>query len=405
MTGLVLGTNRYAVLGGDDAHSVATESGLGGVYADPTGTGERTAEGHWKWAVDAHLAAARSEASWNGRGALPKIDLPAWGQAPAVRVGVVTTGEQLDRLVRAFPGRTNRPFARFFTAVLDPMQTDRVTAVTLEADLPPERWIDAPWVNAVSSEPLRLSIATRPEVGTYRIRTIAELVDTWRRADDPFSEPMSPQDHVLQRGVRRAIPVVSCPELIELVGKEGDDLLRQLSDPLAVPDDELTIYRVADPWPAMVDISRRLGVRKLAVRGLNLRTAQRVVSSRSVSEATRAQVAAILEGLGEAPDEDASNVCRRPGCGRRVSPRRKWCSESCRKRAERGRDAVELHRVGAVRCPKCRGVSYGKRARRCPSCGGKGVIEVRTNRCPKCGVGRIGDTDSRCPVCEKGNKP
>ena len=403
LTGHVVGTNRYAVVGRDRESSTATESGLGGVYADPTGTNERTSDEHWKWAVDAHLAVARSEASWNGRGELPKIELPSWGSLPAVRLGVANTAEQLDRLATVFPERRIRPFTRFMTAVLDPLQGDKVTVLSLDVELPPTKWLGAHWVNAATGESVVLSTGQRPRSDTYRVRTYAELIDAWRRTDDSSSEPVSPQDHVLQRGLRRTLPVVSRAELVELVGKEGDDLLRQLDDPLAVPDDDLTIYRRADRWKAIQEAAERLGSEALATRsGLNLRTAQRVVKGERVSDATMARVSTVIEDLGDALGLESSNTCTRPGCGRRITAGRKWCSESCRKKAERGRDAVDLVKVGAVRCTKCEAVTYGKKAKPCPSCGGKGVIEARTDRCPECGVERIGATEGPCPLCEKG---
>jgi rubrerythrin len=305
----------------------------------------------------------------------------------------------------AFPDVTIRPFTRYLSAVLAPTDAGRVTAITLDVDLPLARWLDARWVKADTGEPLVFTTSDHPRAGTLRVRTYGELIDIWRRADDQFSEPVSPQDHVLQRGARRARPVVSRPELIELVGKEGDDLLRQLSDPLSTPDDDLTIYREADRWPNVLASVKGLGSRELSKRGgLTLRTAQRVVRGETVSDDTKARVTAVVEELALAPEVESVNTCARPGCGRRIAARRRWCSDSCRKKAERGRDAVDLHKAGAKRCVKCGAVLYGEKASTCPSCGGEGLVQVRTFSCPNCGVERVGDTEGPCPVCEKGTK-
>jgi RNA polymerase subunit RPABC4/transcription elongation factor Spt4 len=97
-------------------------------------------------------------------------------------------------------------------------------------------------------------------------------------------------------------------------------------------------------------------------------------------------------------------VCVRPGRGVPVSRRRRWCSDSCRKKVERGRDAVQLHKVSAKRCVKCGAVLYGEKLTTCPSCGGEGFVQIHTVRCPNCGIERIGDTEGPCPDCEKGTK-
>ncbi len=87
-----------------------------------------------------------------------------------------------------------------------------------------------------------------------------------------------------------------------------------------------------------------------------------------------------------------------------MSRRRRWCSDSCRKKVERGRDAVQLHKVSAKRCVKCGAVLYGEKLTTCPSCGGEGFVQIHTVRCPNCGIERIGDTEGPCPDCEKGTK-
>jgi hypothetical protein len=404
MIGHVAGTYKYQLLDQETGQGIATESALGGSYVDPTGTNERTGDGHFAWAVQASLAVARAALQGDKSGAAREIDLPPWAEMMAVRPGMATSSAQIQRLQQAFPDRRVRPFTPYLVAVVDHTRSLPVTPITLEVDLSPHQWPEAHWVDATTGESLILTTRENPSIDEVRVEPIRDVVARWRIPDDPHTEAIEPVNDILQPGMRRSLPVRSRPELVELVGKEGDDLLSLMNDPLADLGDQLTTYRRADPWPGVREVAKRIEMDQLVAHlPRSRRTIERALTGASVSGKTKAMISAAVEVLLASGGPIDPRVCRRPGCGVPVSRRQKWCSDSCRKKVERGRDAVDLHRVGAVRCPQCHGVTFGERGMRCPSCGGKGAIELRTNQCLQCGVERIGNTDSPCPVCEKGN--
>jgi hypothetical protein len=400
LTGYVSGVYRYALVDPIGDVSIASEAALGGVYADPTGTGARTSDRKHVWAVDANLAVARAGIARDGRGPLPELGLPECASLPAIRIGIASTPEQLARLEQAFPDRRVRPFTRFFSAVLDPLHSSAGVPITLDVDLSPDRWLEANWVDARTGEQIRLTIEEHPQLGQVRVRTYREVVELWRLPSDPTTEPVEAVDHILQPGLRRVLPVRSRAEMVQLIGKEGDDLMMLLTDPLAAKGDELTIYRQPDTWLPILEVARLLGAPDLAKRtGCSIRTLQRALVGKNVAPKTKAAIAAAVSDAASQLVERAPMTCARPGCDRRISLRRKWCSDRCRKIVERGHDKVDLHRRGGVRCPKCNTAWFGATDQPCPNCGGKGAIEVKSSSCPSCGTERTGDTESPCPVC------
>ena len=403
MLGYVAGIYKYQLIDPTTREGVATESALGGNYLDPTGTGEKNVEGQFAWAVEASLAVARTGISDGRSGLSREIDLPQWANLPALRPGVASTMEQIERLERAFPEARIRPFTPFLTAVVDQLRSARATPITLDVDLPPEQWLDAHWVDAKSGNPLILTTGECPMSGQVRVATIRDVIHQWRIPDDPSTEAVEAVDDILEPGLRRVLPVRSRPELVELVGKEGDDLLSLMHDPLAEPGDELTVYRRSDPWPSVREAASLIEPDELKRRlPVSARTLERALAGVTVSDATKAKIIAVVEDVLKSSIPTGPKVCARPGCGVPVSRRRRWCSEACRKNVERGRDAVGLHKVGAVRCSKCTAVAYGDAVKICPACGGEALVRVRTVQCASCGVERIGDTESPCPFCEKG---
>jgi len=394
MTAYVSRVNRFAML---DIHGngPATESALGGVYADPTGRNRRTEDGHYAWAVEGHLAVARAGVAWDGKGPVPVLGLPEWGDYPAPRTGVANGWEQVQRLQDAFPDRRIRPFTPFFQAVVDPLYSIGVVPVTLDVDLPPGRRLEADWRDQRTGKRLRLTTGRPPAPGMVRVRTYREVLELWRLPDDPTTTPVEVVDHVLQPGLRAPIPVRSRTALFELTGKEGDDLLTQMVDPGAIKNGELTIYRHANTWEPVLERAKTLGATELARRtGLSERTARYVIQGRRPSPQTAALVSSALSGTEDPPPR----VCGRAGCDARVSSRKRFCSDRCRRAAARARDRLMLHEVGAVRC-RCGAIRYGSAKDPCPSCGGSGYVEVRARQCPGCGAQRVGDTTATCPAC------
>ena len=327
----VCGTQKMTVVRGMNDVVLATEFLLGDVYWDPTGTGERIADGKAMWAVLGGLAVVRQGMAWSGKGGLPELELPPWGDHLAVRSGQVTTPTQLERLQRPFPDRTVRLFQRYGTACFGARTPEGLVAVTLDVGMPPERWRDLDWRHAETGERLDLTgvDATFP-VGLVPW-TIRDLLMTWRSARDASLAPVVPSEGMLVVGVCDQRPVWSDEDHFEAVGKDGDRLAYYLLDPLADnEEDAVTIYRRVDHWPLVQAKAVAIGTAELMrLVGLPERTARAVVANEEVSSKTKRIVAEALRYVGEV----VIRTCA--VCGKPLRPRqRTHCSTECRMLAE-----------------------------------------------------------------------
>lgn len=398
MTGYVSGTYRTAMLDLATGEGVATEAMLGGIYFDPLGTNARTTEGHFKWAVEAHLAVARSGIAWDGKGPVPDLDLPSWADTLAVRVGVARSPEQLTRLQRAYPDLVMRPYTPFGLAVVNPIYSHDVAPVTLDVTIDPSKWLDAEWRNLRTGGLLQLALQSSNAVGAIRCRSIREVMETWRIPTDPTLQPNEPSDHVIQSGFHHAVPVLSRPELFEPTGKEGDDLSTLMIDPLAESGDEITVYRRADTWSEHQRWAVQIGGNELHIRtGISERTCRNIAAGKRTTSEHMALVAAAHIKDPKVP----YRTCRRAGCGSPIRRKQVYCSDACRKAFDRARDTIHLHRRGAWRCGRCGAVTYGERRQFCTDCRGRRFVKVTTYVCPGCGIERIKNTEGPCPNCEK----
>ena len=407
MLGYVSGIYKYALIDPVTGTAHAGEPALGGIYADPTGTSARTTDGHWRWAIDAHVAVARAGLVWDGHGPVPALDLPGWAERPALRVGCATTPDEVARLQRAFPGRKILPYTRYFQAVVDPLVNPGVVAVTLDVHVPPERWLDADWRDQHSGEPIALTtgpvaIDMPADAPVVRVRAIRELLHVWRIPTDTTTRPVEPTGHVLERGVRIPIPVRSRDDLTEIVGKEGDDLYRQLADPNAIKGDDLNIYRLADTWTPILERAKALGAKELNRRGVHRSTAYEVLAEhRRPSAETAALIAEIVRDTDTRAPTSLWRPCARPGCPKIVKTPQLWCRPGCKKAVQRAEEALALHARGAKRCRRCDTIRYGSHTGSCPGCASRAWVEIDAVVCRYCGTLRVGDTTSNCPDCRE----
>jgi hypothetical protein len=393
MTGYVSGTYRFALVDPAGGASIATEAALGGVYSDPTGTNERTPDGHFAWAVAGHLAVARAGIAWDGKGPVPDLELPCWADEMVTRPGTASSWEQVRRLERAYPGRRIRPFTPYLQAVVDRRWSKDVVPVTLDVDLPPG---EQNWHDQRTSGPLVLTTTAVPAPGMTRVITHRELLEAWRLPQDPTTTSVARLDHVLDPGLRRPVPVLSREGLFQLAGKEGDNLLSLLVDPGANSGDDLNVYQRPDTWLPLFEKALAVGLKGLVAAGVPERTARRILKGGRPSPETAALVAESLGGCDVMP---TARVCALPGCGHAVRSRQRFHSDRCRKAAARASDRLALNVVGAVRCARCRAVRYGDTTGPCPVCQGRGVVEVEAVACTGCGTELVGDIQSGCPVC------
>jgi len=393
MIAYVSGTYRFAMVDPAGGPSLATEAALGGVYSDPTGTDARTTDGHFAWAVDGHLAIARAGIAWDGKGAVPNLDLPASADEMVTRPGVASSWEQLKRLQGAFPDRRIRPFTPYLQAVVDRRRCRDVVPVTLDVSLPA---VERRWRDQRTGLCVIITTSDPPPSGVVRAITYRELLEAWRLPGDPTTMSLRKVDHVLEPGVRVPIRVRSREELFQLSGKEGDDLLSLLVDPGASAGHDLNVYRQPDTWAPLREKVISVGLKGLVAAGVHDRTARRLINGGKPSPETAALVAEAFGGLDVVR---FARVCALPGCGRALRGRQRFHSDRCRKAAGRASDFLALRAVGAVRCSRCGAVRYGDLGGACPACRGRGVVEVETTACAGCGTEIVGNIGSGCPVC------
>jgi hypothetical protein len=396
LVAVVSGTYKWALVDLVTSEVQCTEAMLGGVYLDPSGTGERTADGKHAWAVAAHGAVAKATIEWVRTGELPELSLPAWVELLALRGGEARTPAQLQRLQALYPERRLRPFTRYAVAVVDPLDGSDALPVTLDVDLMPDSWALARWRD------LRTGASVEPRTGTLglqgcvRCRTIREVLEAWRIPHDPSRAPLVESDQVLAPGIYQALPVVSCQALFEAIGKEGDDLLNLMVDPIADEGQAVTVYRRADTWAPVLDVARTHGAQRLhQMTGIPLRTLRRILASGRSSADHAAAIASALKDMPEIPPR----VCARPGCGNGVRRRQTYCGDACRKAVARARDRLDLHARGARRCRRCRAILFGDASTPCPECLRRPAAGALTVTCSGCGAGRLGATEEPCPAC------
>lgn len=361
MVGYVSGVNRFGLVDMEGRCEHVTEVGLGGVFADPTGTGEHTEGGHWRWAVDAHSAWLRHRVG---------LDRPPleWIAAPALRHERASRPESLDRLAARFGGRRLRPFVPCLTAM---DMTSWTPVVALAGDMAGAK-----------------TAATAGHGPTAELPTILHTVQRWAY------DQRGP-------GLHDPVPVTTRASWAELIGKESDVLAATevYEDDAAT---ERSCYRPADTWAPVLAAVRELGAPKVAaLTGLSLRTCEYVLAGRFPAPATAETIRQALATVVDLPAPEGPRFCTRAGCGVRVTGRRRWCSESCRKASERATERIEDQAIlPAHRCRKCRTRWVGQPD--CPTCAREGSpVSVAGAVCTGCGATFPVNVPDPCPKCER----
>jgi hypothetical protein len=263
-----------------------SEFGLGDVYCDPTGLGERCDAGHHVYVdmgLTAMLAASR----------ISSVVVPEIGQRWAVSPFRASTPELAGWL-----GEHVRPFTEGLALHVErPRRRGRTgehpaggPVVIARHDTPPERLASLGWHHRGDREPLTVA-HRRPGYpagpNTFVPMTFNDVIDQWRIR----------RIRGVPRGYVGLVPQYTADALTRyvLIGKEGDELLeRQRGTPttnadVVVYDD----YTSIDPtWERVLVILRLLGSDKVAQRFPNIpeRTRRYLAAGRPPTPNTRALV-------------------------------------------------------------------------------------------------------------------
>jgi len=403
----------------------ASEILTGGRYLSPTGSEHRGGSGARRWL----------EELWRHLIDPERHPRPSWCDVPAVRPVSIRRPETLCRF-----GVTLglRAYNFLCQAELAPgHRLDRSGPVCVFSRNPRDwcRFRDAQ--TGAPLEPLTEAEVARGRSGDGPvIATLGGVAERWSAAVDDRYEPCeSPEPGYPPVGLLRPRPVASLPALAELIGKESTRWGEAFAGEVE-PDDPDWISSfgpMVDPWSEIVRPAlSRIAVPEVAQRGkLSERRALDLIDGRSsphpstrqrltelayhlaaaslgkrapmrvgrlqVSE--RAMAATIAAWLAsEAPP---ALLCGRSGC--LSAARRQYCSDRCRKAANRAEQHASSQAIGGVRCRHCDAVRFGDTSQPCPSCGGATAVEmILARRCPDCGAERVGDLARPCPVCAEG---
>jgi hypothetical protein len=352
MVGYVTGVNRLGLIDpATDTTAHVTEVGLGGVFADPTGTSNRTVDGHHQWAIDLHTAHLQRQTN-------RAAPVPAWSCAPALRPGRATSTRQLVDIEHHL-GCTLRPYARWVLA--HPREGQALYG------LPgPASKVD--WHR--DGQPIRPG----------RLRSLRDEYLAWAGGLTP------------RHGLQDPEPVSTRLMWATFIGKEYDGIAARQSDPLAEWDAQTSSYAPIDTWTPILNVARQVGAVRLAqLTGLAPSTIRHALAGRPPSAPTAERIRrALSRDTGVVPEVDG-RVCQRAGCGHRITGRKRFCSDRCRKAASRATDALAA--VPAEIAP-------GRWAWTCPT---HGPIEATLPACPHCAIQptrpRHHAPDYVCPAC------
>jgi hypothetical protein len=279
--------------------------------------------------------------------------------------------------MRWFSGRDrNRPYAERIRPGAFGLLAQPVELVPSGGVLPaapyeddPSKWSELEWydrqsgqpVSVTTADPVRepIQFARDMERGAIRVRTLGDVLDAYsRRPEHKSLAPDGTAATATTVGRLRRRPVRSAPSLTKLAGKEGNRLLERVTGVVVDPIEYRTEFGArVDPWPTRPPGSagdghegdRCANVRQVAE--LDRAGAEREGDARRKAELTSAAAGYARERLSEnnvsSPADDLITLAEfRPfglgsrlcacGCGRAApSPRSRWFSDACRKRAAR----------------------------------------------------------------------
>jgi hypothetical protein len=395
----------------------ASEHVLGGRYFDPYGTEVKGSSGARQFVDDA----------WQHLIDPIRYPEPWWSCRPAVRVVTVNHHDQWDRLRAA---GVDRPFGEVLQGEPARLWGDGAGPLAPRfSDLSQRVDWRSPADGTAIYVSLDVDVAAGLAGGDQTLATLGEVVAQWSATRDVRYEPLALSDGPVPLGLLAPRPIRTTAALTEYIGKESTLWASALAGDTPYDDPEWlsSFATLGDSWQLIGDAVRVMSFTAVATAlGVVARTVERdLARTESPNDATVARYrevafaharGALGRGVGPKTRRTASErmqlatitlwlesdregrLCAWPGCATAVSLRRTYCSDRCRKRAERQRDRERLAAIGAKRCSKCRAIRPLHDDEPCPICFGE--VSRASSKCPGCSANFIGLAPSICPICE-----
>ena len=232
-----IGTNKVPLLQWEDGwlRVVRGCDANVGSLVDPSGTGDRLPDGHYRWTAEAIEAQATAALADNGR-TRPPPDYSDCVDTPVSYELRITTRAQWWRLHRLFPEAELRPWDRYFRIETH----DRQPIYSLDG----QGWrsVDGKPARPVLDDPLSRQIYPDDRVS---VRSVRDYLDHWHGlwSDNPLlrgtADPF--------RGLRSPMPIRSDPCFVELCGRDMVLWDVKENDPDAETKDAILSYGPAVP--------------------------------------------------------------------------------------------------------------------------------------------------------------
>ena len=346
VSALVVGRNKviFARTGPDGEITVvrSSDTGLGGHLAAPSDSpGRRLSDGRWAWTACCQSAILGAAASVPADPARP-LDLgdqPTWVDRPALRRHRAPTWPALAQLREQMADPTIGPFARYPRATQSGTDSG---PVALGAHPDARTWHTADW--RLHGAPVGLDVPDEHDGvrvfsgrGAGRRMLVERVRDHLHRWVDTFDPSMTGP----VRGLRQPAATYSAAGLVDVVGRDGPELMAGDEDPTTVDaaTHRLTYGTTADQ--ALRDRVRAAGVRRVArATGIPASTLGSWLRGGHTSPSTLGRLSRALDDL-EVHGQPTARQCARDGCAQPARRRGRWCSDRCRMAAARSKHPTD----------------------------------------------------------------
>jgi hypothetical protein len=422
-----LGNKRYCAYHRNEDGSIelcfASEILMGGRYLDPYGTEEpgqsrarRFVEELWCHEIDPER--------------YPQL---RWQHVPAVRP---VTLDRPDVVARWKGAGITTPFGKVCQGEPAPLfgRSPGPIAPWKSDPCAITAWVD-PLTGVSARVGLEDDVLTGATSAPYVIATLGCVAQRWVVLREVRSQPVGDKQDGPPVGLMEPRPIHTAHALTEVIGKESQSWGLGFAGVIEAIDDEWlsTFGTASDPVaailrPAIERITAEISATEAKCTPNSVRSFlddKHPVSERlrdKLLDVATAHARAAL-GRGTGPKVRASEVssrmryalielwlrtdkagrlCEWPTCLKPVKGRRRFCSDTCQKRAKRKEDRERLAVIGAIRCRRthCRIVRFGDTSSPCPGCNDEPLASV-AGCCRKCRTTFYGGVPVPCPFCEE----